>query len=425
MRSNILSSTALCLVASSMMTGMATASTFLDGVSDIVEETSPSVVYILMETASGQMNTSGSVGTGFFTTNSGEIITNYHVINSANPSSDITIRTYDGEEYLAEIVGSDPELDIAVLDIEGENHKPVEFDNSDTAKVGDAVIAIGSPFGLIGSASLGIISGVNRDIGTEGYASYLQTDAAINMGNSGGPLFNRYGKVIGMNTALFSQNGGNVGIGFAIPSNDVQNTIEKIVDGFDVDGWIGATIEDVPSQVAAAYGLEEGIGVMITEVEAGSPTEASGLMVGDIVLEFDGIELNKYNSLGLLVANSKVGSQKVISYYRAGTVDSIYIDIGESLMVKEVAKVEKNDNSSFSYKAIEEYGLKIGNEFTVEKVGKNSQAYKDGFKEGDLVLKVGITNDLDLMNLETSLLQGQVTLVQIQRDEKKIFIAVR
>ena len=410
----------------------------LVGVADLVEQTANSVVSIYNE-AGGTPETLSedfqnmptatiqeSVGTGFFISDDGNIVTNYHVIKNA---TNLLVALNDGTYLRAKVIGADPDNDIAVLDVEGNNFSEVEFADSDGVRVGEAVMAIGSPFGLVGSVSTGIVSGKSRTIENGGNNTFIQTDAAINMGNSGGPLFNKEGKVVGVNTALFSQTGGSVGIGFSIESNRVQELLDAMLIKEEAVGYAGISIDVVPSQIAEAFGMDIGVGVLVVDVTEGSPAEAAGLQIGDILLEYNAIAISKYTSLPILISNSKVGEYVPILVQREGEMIDLRLQVGSKIvdtavMLNEVS--DSNESDILAFQKIEEYGLFINSEsFIVEAVEEKSQAFNDGFRAGDEVIKIGITNDLDLYNLEESLAQWRVTLVQILRNETKSFIAVR
>ena len=410
----------------------------LVGVADLVEQTANSVVSIYNEAGGTpealsedfqNMPTATiqeSVGTGFFISDDGNIVTNYHVIKNA---TNLLVALNDGTYLRAKVIGADPDNDIAVLDVEGNNFNEVEFSDSDGVRVGEAVMAIGSPFGLVGSVSTGIVSGKSRTIENGGNNTFIQTDAAINMGNSGGPLFNKEGKVVGVNTALFSQTGGSVGIGFSIESNRVQELLDAMLIKEEAVGYAGISIDVVPSQIAEAFGMDIGVGVLVVDVTEGSPAEAAGLQIGDILLEYNAIAISKYTSLPILISNSKVGEYVPILVQREGEMIDLRLQVGSKIvdtavMLNEVS--DSNESDILAFQKIEEYGLFINSEsFIVEAVEEKSQAFNDGFRAGDEVIKIGITNDLDLYNLEESLAQGRVTLVQILRNETKSFIAVR
>tara|TARA_B100002052_G_scaffold273636_1_gene276191 strand:- start:1262 stop:2677 length:1416 start_codon:yes stop_codon:yes gene_type:complete len=256
-----------------------------------------------------------SLGSGFIIKKNGTVVTNNHVIENAD---DIIVRV-DNKEYEAEVVGSDPYADVAVLKIQSdEDFKPVLFGNSDKARIGDWVVAIGNPFGLGGTVTSGIISARNRDINLTRYDDFIQTDASINQGNSGGPLFNLEGKVIGINTAIIAPGqAGSIGIGFAIPANAASNIIDQLIKyGETKRGWLGVRIQQVTKEIAEVQNLDKPRGALIAGVSEGSPAEKAGIKPGDIILEFDGQKIQTMRNLPRIVANTKVGKNVVVKVWR-------------------------------------------------------------------------------------------------------------
>ena len=246
-----------------------------------------------------------SLGSGFIIDSSGVIVTNNHVIEGAE---DILVRIEGEKEYEAKVIGADPLSDLAVLKIKSsEKFKPIKFGDSDKARIGDWVIAIGNPFGLGGTVTSGIISARNRNIGMARYEDFIQTDASINQGNSGGPLFNMDGDVIGINTAIFGRQG-NIGIGFSIPSNNAKKVIDQLIKyGETKRGWLGVRIQKVTKEIADAGKLDKPRGALVQDLAAGGPSEKGGLKTGDIILEFDGKFINDVKELIWIVAQTEVG----------------------------------------------------------------------------------------------------------------------
>ena len=262
-----------------------------------------------------QKRKSTALGSGFVINENGTVITNNHVIQNAEG---IFVKFTDGKEYEAEIVGTDPVSDIAVLKIQSDKKFPaVKFANSEQAKVGDWVLAIGNPFGLGGTVTHGIISAINRDINMGRYDNFIQTDASINQGNSGGPLFNMNGEVLGINTAIFSNSGGSVGIGFAIPSNFAQTVIKQLIEfGETKRGWLGVRIQVVSKEIADSLGLEEAIGALVTDVNKKSPADKAGLKPGDVIIEFNGTKVKTMRDLPRLVGQAPVGKAASLKIWR-------------------------------------------------------------------------------------------------------------
>ena len=262
-----------------------------------------------------QKRRSTALGSGFVIKENGTVITNNHVIQNAEG---ILVRFTDGKEYEAKLIGTDPVSDIAVLKIQSNKKFPaVKFADSDKAKVGDWVLAIGNPFGLGGTVTQGIISAINRDINMGRYDNFIQTDASINQGNSGGPLFNMNGEVLGINTAIFSNSGGSVGIGFAIPANFAENVIDQLIKyGETKRGWLGVRIQTVTKEIADSLGLNETIGALVTDVNKNSPADKAGLQQGDIITEFNGQKVKTMRDLPRLVGEAEVGKPAKLKIWR-------------------------------------------------------------------------------------------------------------
>ena len=256
-----------------------------------------------------------SLGSGFIINKNGTIITNNHVINNAE---DIIVRA-GNKEYKAKVLGADPYSDLAVLKIDtNEKFIPVKFGNSDKARVGDWVVAIGNPFGLGGTVTSGIISARNRDINLTRYDDFIQTDASINQGNSGGPLFNLDGDVVGINTAIIAPGqSGSIGIGFAIPSNAASNVINQLIKyGETKRGWLGVRIQQITKEIAEVEKLKSTEGALVASVGDDSPAEKAGLKAGDIILKFDGKKIDTMKDLPKLVSNTKVGKTVELEIWR-------------------------------------------------------------------------------------------------------------
>lgn len=270
----------------------------------------------------------GALGSGFVISAEGLIITNNHVIESAD---EIEAVFSDGKTRRAVLIGRDEDTDLAVLKVEADKKLPfVVLANSDEAEVGDWVMAIGNPLGFQGSVSVGVVSALERDIQSGRYDSYIQTDAAINRGNSGGPLFTLAGEVLGVNTAIISPSGGSIGIGFSIPSNLVKQITDQIVElGAPRRGWLGVNVDPVTDTLAEAYGLNDTTGVIVTRVVDESPAEDSKLEVGDLILSFDGREIDSVRSLTRVVADTEIGKRAVVKVVRDGRNRDVNVTLGE------------------------------------------------------------------------------------------------
>ena len=331
---------------------------------DLAEKLMPSVVYIsttqtvitnvnpfpfefppgspfedmFKEFGTPQKRKASALGSGFIIDAKGIVITNNHVIKGAE---DIMVRVEGDKEYKAKVLGSDPLSDIAVLKIESkEKLIPVKFGDSDKARIGDWVIAIGNPFGLGGTVTSGIISARNRDIGMSRYEDFIQTDASINVGNSGGPLFDMNGEVIGINTAILGQ-AGSIGIGFAIPSNSAKKVIEQLIEfGETKRGWLGVRIQVVTKEIADVEKLDKPRGALVASVAEDSPSDKAGIKAGDIILEFNGVLINEMKELPKIVAQTDVGKTVEVKVWRNGKEISKKIKLGR-LETSEDFKTKK------------------------------------------------------------------------------------
>ncbi len=261
-----------------------------------------------------QKRQTSALGSGFIIDEKGIVITNNHVIQGAE---DVFVRVNGEKNIKAKVIGADPGMDLAVLQIESDQtFTPVKFGDSDTARIGDWVIAIGNPFGLGGTVTAGIISARNRSIGLSRYEDYIQTDASINQGNSGGPLFNMDGDVVGINTAILGQSG-SIGIGFAIPSNSAQKVINQLIEfGETKRGWLGVRIQTVTKDIADVEKLDEPRGALVASVAENSPSDKGGIKAGDIILEFDGKKINEMSELPRIVAETEVGKKVKLKVWR-------------------------------------------------------------------------------------------------------------
>ncbi len=261
-----------------------------------------------------QERKSAALGSGFIIDEKGIVVTNNHVIQDAE---DIIVRVNGDKEFKAKVIGADPLSDIAVLQLDTkEKFFPVKFGDSDKARIGDWVIAIGNPFGLGGTVTSGIISARNRSIGLSRYEDYIQTDASINSGNSGGPLFDMNGDVIGINTAILGRNG-SIGIGFSIPSNSAKTVIDQLIEfGETKRGWLGVRIQDVTKEIADVEKLDEPRGALVASVAQNSPSEKAGVKAGDIILEFNGERIQEMKELPIIVAKTEVGKKVEVKIWR-------------------------------------------------------------------------------------------------------------
>lgn len=345
-----------------------------------------------------------SLGSGFVIDPSGYIVTNNHVIADA---TDITVTFHDDSKLKAKLIGKDPKTDLALLKVDSPKKLPsVDFGNSDKARVGDWVVAIGNPFGLGGSVTAGIVSARGRNINAGAYDDFIQTDAAINRGNSGGPLFNMDGDVIGVNSAIFSPTGTNIGIGFAVPSNLAEPVITQLKKFGKIHrGWLGVKIQPVTDEVANSIGLKEAKGALVLEITPDGPAAGSGLMPGDVITAFDGKEVNEMRSLPRIVADTPVGERVKVAVLRKGTTKEFSVKLGElpddATLAKEGAGDEQESTAltgdrvlGLSMKPLtrslkQQFNLPDSlSGLLVVGVKPDSDAAEKGFTQGDVILDV-------------------------------------
>jgi len=360
-----------------------------------------------------QERQSSALGSGFIIDEDGIVITNNHVISDAK---DIIVRVNGDKEYEAKVVGADPLSDIAVLQLETkEKFKPVKFGDSDKARIGDWVIAIGNPFGLGGTVTSGIISARNRSIGLSRYEDYIQTDASINSGNSGGPLFDMNGDVIGINTAILGRNG-SIGIGFSIPSNSAKIVIDQLIEfGETKRGWLGVRIQDVTKEIAEVEKLDEPRGALVASVADGSPSDKAGVKAGDIILEFNGERIQEMKQLPLIVARTEVGKKVKVKIWRNKKEITKVITLGRL----ETSEDFKVSDKSKSQEIIEIENLKI----SVRQINKEDIKNRNLPNQTTGLVVTKIQNDSPLFNsIETNsiILEAQKKKIRTANDLKQI-----
>ncbi len=274
-------------------------------------------------------------GSGFIIDAGGYIVTNNHVVDHATK---IIVTTHDGRKLDATLVGHDPKTDLALIKVNATGLPHVAFGNSDASRVGDWVLAIGNPFGLGGTATAGIISARGRDIQSGPYDDYLQIDAPINFGNSGGPVFNVGGEVVGVNTAIFSPNGGNIGIGFAIPANQAKSVLAQLRENGSVErGWLGVQIQDLDEELAASLGLDHQKGALVADVVADGPAHHGGVLAGDVITKFNGHEIDAARTLSRVVADSNPSQSASVTVWRDGKNRELKVKLGEAAKGEQVA----------------------------------------------------------------------------------------
>jgi len=384
-------------------------------------------------------------GSGFIIDDKGLIVTNNHVISGA---SSITVVLHDGKTLQAKLVGADAKTDLALLQVKTDiKLKAVDWGNSDSVKVGNWAMAIGNPFGLVNTVTVGIVSARARDINAGPFDDFIQTDASINRGNSGGPLFNLKGEVIGVNTAIYSPSGGSVGIGFAIPSALAENIVEQLEDhGRTIRGWLGVRIQTVTEDLAASLGLERAYGALVASVIPDSPAESAGIKTGDIILEFNGSEVTEMRKLPRLVAETKVNTKSDVVLWRNDRRKKIIVTIAE--MKEDKKELQKTDKKTNENTLKTDYFKKLGltlstitkeirmsqnipGEVTgllITNVEQNTDAETKGVRPGDIIQEVNqvpITDMDAFKRIITSLNDNRGVLLLINRQGNINFVALK
>ena len=338
---------------------------------------------------------SASQGSGFFISSDGYLVTNHHVINGA---SEISITMENGDKHDAEIIGSDERTDLALLKVKVKKTLPFVNFAEKTARVGDWVLAVGNPFGLGGSVTAGIVSAHKRNIGSGPY-NFLQIDAAVNRGNSGGPTFGLDGTVIGVNTAIFSPSGGNVGIAFAVPSVLAKRIVDQLKNNGKVArGWLGVTIQSVDEDIAASLGLDKPKGAMVTSFTKNSPASKSDMEVGDLIVAVDGSPIDDSRDLARKIAGYAPKHKVNVTVLRDGKEEEITIRLGSFPSSKQLVSLQKQDKKPTS-EEMEDLGMSLApaSEFTsgsveegvvIVEVNPDSDAANKGLKAGDIILEV-------------------------------------
>ena len=355
-----------------------------------------------------------SLGSGFIIKEDGIVITNNHVIANAE---DILIRVGD-KEYNAEVIGADPYMDLAVLKMKTKDKfKPVSFGDSTKARVGDWVVAIGNPFGLGGTVTSGIISARNRQIGLTRYEDFIQTDASINQGNSGGPLFNLKGEVIGVNTAIIAPGqSGSIGIGFAIPANAASNVIDQLIKfGETKRGWLGVRIQEVTKEIAEVEKLKKPEGALVASVGQNSPADKAGIKAGDIILEFDGKKINTMKKLPNVVASTEVGKSVELKIWRNKKLISKRLTLGRL----ETSEEFKETKPKIVKKDVDIQSLKIAvRDLNAQDITKRNLNKKT---TGVVITEISNRSPLiNLLSVSDIIIEVQKTSVKNSSDLNKI-----
>ncbi len=375
-----------------------------------------------------------SLGSGFVIDAAGYILTNNHVVENAD---EIVVRLSTGKEFKAKVVGRDSKTDIALIEISGASDlTPVALGDSDGLKVGQWVVAIGNPFGLEHTVTAGIVSAIGRHINQGPYDNFIQTDAAINPGNSGGPLLNTKGEVIGLNTAIFSRSGGNIGIGFAIPINLAKEIVPQLKDkGHVIRGWLGVMIQKVTPEISESLGLDESKGALVADVVKDGPAAEAGLKQGDVIIEFDGKPVNDSAELPLMVARTPVGRTVKLKVIRDKSTEAVSVKISE-LKEEEAgaAGAGTSEDLGLTVQTLtadlaENLGLDRSVKGVVvtevEPAGPSADA---GLRRGDVILEVNRQPTKDVEAYRKGIRaagKGKSILFLVRRGENTIFLALK
>ena len=386
-----------------------------------------------------------SLGSGFIIDAEGIVVTNYHVIENAE---EIRVILADETSFTATVLGQDKKTDIAVLRIDPGETKltSVSFGDSDSLRVGDWVLAIGNPFGLGGTVTAGIVSARGRDIGNGPYDDFIQTDASINRGNSGGPLFNIDGEVIGINTAIYSQSGGSVGIGFAISSNLASRVADQLTEfGQTRRGWLGVFIQEVTPDIAESLGLKDSAGALVSSVNESSPAAKGGVQPGDVILKFDGKTIDKMRDLPRIVAETDIGTRVNVELFRQGKSQILEITLGELEKAELVGLVGEDKQATEGKQSFGSLGFSVQNltsKLAVElgidekKVGvvvtevvPGSPAADKGLLIGDILKRFGQRSVKGVTELAKDVNDAEDTgrtgiLILIERDGRERFLQI-
>ena len=395
----------------------------------------------LLENQPPQKRKLSSLGSGFIISEDGYVVTNNHVIEDAD---EIMVSLNDSNKFKAKVIGSDKKTDLALLKVDAHDLKYVKIGNSDKARIGEWIVTIGNPFGLGGSVSVGIISGRGRDIATNQADGFIQTDAAINKGNSGGPLFNMKGEVVGIATAIFSPSGGNVGIGFATPINNASAVIKQLKEkGEVVRGWLGVVIQDVTKEIADSIGMEKPKGAFVMEVIENSPADLAGVLATDIIIKFDNNDIEQMKDLPRIVAGTPIDKKVKLVVLRQGKSKTLTAKIK-----KFKAEVDPKKNNKNLLKKPTSYLLGMGlleidkkskednkveldskNGLVIADLKLDSVANEADLKVGDIILSsnqenVELISDLEKI-IETAKKSGHKSLLLlIKRDNNKFVVTL-
>jgi len=373
-----------------------------------------------------------SLGSGFIIQPYGLILTNYHVVDNAQK---ITVRLFDGRQFVGEVVGKDQKTDIALVKISAQNLPVAQLGDSDRLEVGEWVMAIGNPFGLDNTVTSGIISAKDRQIGAGPYDHLIQTDASINPGNSGGPLVNLQGEVVGIESAIFSQSGGNIGIGFAIPINLVKELLPQLEsEGKVTRGWVGVSIQGLTPDLAASLGLDKTTGALVSSVVHDGPADRAGIKAGDVIVGYEGKEIHNANDLPFLVAGTPVGKTVSLHVFRDKKEKTLAVTV-EKMNEEELvvaSTTEKGDLGLTVEQITPDVAESLGREHArgvvITAVAPDSLGDEAGLQPGDVIREINRKPIQDLSDYRKTIesaAHSKSVLFMIQREDNAIFLALR
>ena len=377
-------------------------------------------------------------GSGFFVSEDGYVVTNNHVVEGG---TEFTVVLDNGDELDAKLIGTDERTDLAVLKVDNEGRKftYVEFGDDSKVRVGDWVVAVGNPFGLGGTVTAGIVSARGRDIGAGPYDDFIQIDAAVNRGNSGGPAFNLNGEVVGINTAIFSPSGGNVGIAFAIPAGVASEVVQDLMDDGSVErGWLGVQIQPVTKEISESIGYEGTDGAIVSDVQDDSPAEAAKLASGDVITAVNGAKVASPKELSRVIAGIEPGQDVEVTLWRDGKTEEVKVELGELPGAEKQASLDTDDRDQAPAQeqtsALGDLGLTVtrsddGKGLVVTDIEPGSDAEERGIRAGDVIIAVNSTDvsaadDVTKAMEEAEKAGRNAVLVQVTRDDTNLFVTL-
>jgi serine protease Do len=378
-----------------------------------------------------------SLGSGFIISRDGYVLTNHHVIAEAD---EVIVRLNNREEYEARVIGSDKDSDVALIKIEGKDLPVLKFGDSNALKVGEWVLAIGSPFGFDHTVTAGIVSAKGRSLPNDNYVPFIQTDVAINPGNSGGPLFNMQGEVIGINSQIYSRSGGFMGLSFAIPIEMAVDVADQLrTTGHVSRGWLGVLIQEVTRELAESFGMKTPHGALVAKVMPDSPAEAAGLQVGDVIVEFNGKTVPRSSSLPPMVGRTPIDKFSTVTVIRSGNKQDIQVKIAQlpgdlsraSLERSEPQQELEKSALGLSVKnldAMTKRKMKVDSGVVVTDVDANGAARQAGIRQGDVISMIdnhSVDSVEQFEEIAAGLAKERSVAVLIQRDNGPVFLALK